>query len=467
MAGEGKKDSKESKVSSKPSDYMRSRHPELFPDTPQLTAPKVDKSLLEYYLETLTSRQQEQVFQEFCRRLVELEICPNIKPQTGPTGGGDSKVDASTYPVSTYLAERCYWGNPNLPSDEAWAFAFSCKKKWHAKAIEDIDKIANLDKEFPKVFFITNQFVRDKNRAALEAELSQKYNFEVHILDRTWIVTRVIEHKREDIAIEILNISIAETQRPQLSPRDIYRQQKFNALLEKFLQPDLYHGNDYALAQDYLQAAKLARGLGKPRHEVDGLFDRARFLAQKYGYKGQTIRCGYHHAWTSFWWFDDPVLFEKIYSEIENYLKGTVDAEDCELFSNLWSLLYGAVREGTIHAERAKINDRLLNIKTELSRLAADETRPNNALHARTISYLLDLTEGFGDISKTEKAFKGLKKCLKQSQGLGTYPAMQFIDNLTTMGDFLGDLPVITLFSMMYVPLPKKGWAKHQRKTPL
>lgn len=260
-------------------------------------------------------------------------------------------------------------------------------------------------------------------------------------MDRTWIVTRVIEHKREDIAVETLNIRIAETQRPQLGPRDIYQQQKLDALLEKFRQPNLYQGNDYALAQDYLHAAKLARGLGKPRYEIDGLFDRARSIAQEVGYTGQIIRCGYHHAWTSFWWFDDFSAFETIYSEIEAYLEGTVDAEDCELFSNLWHLLCGAVRAGTIKAQKAKIDERLSNIRIELRRLVLDCTRPNNALYARTISYILDLTEGFGDISKTEKAFKGLKKCLKQSRGFGTYPAMQFINDLTTAGDFLGDLP--------------------------
>jgi len=49
--------------------------------------------------------EKETEFEEFCRRLVEAEICPNIKPQTGPVGGGDSKVDASTHPISKELAE--------------------------------------------------------------------------------------------------------------------------------------------------------------------------------------------------------------------------------------------------------------------------------------------------------------------------------------------------------------------------
>jgi site-specific recombinase XerC len=38
--------------------------------------------------ETDTSRSQEVKFERFARRLAEREICPNLLPQTGPTGGG-------------------------------------------------------------------------------------------------------------------------------------------------------------------------------------------------------------------------------------------------------------------------------------------------------------------------------------------------------------------------------------------
>ncbi len=426
---------------SKPSEYMRARRPELFSDTPPLMVPLLEKGFLEYQLETLTSRKQELVFEEFCRRLASLEICPNIKPQTGPIGGGDSKVDASTYPVASALAERCYWGSPNPPSDEAWAFAFSCKKRWKGKVIEDADKIANLELKFTKVYFITNQFIRDKVRAETESEMRKKHGFELHILDRSWIINCVIEHKREAIAIETLGIRGVETRKPQLGPKDTSHQQELDSLLKQFGVPEIYHGNDYALAQDYLEAAKLARGLGKSRHEIDGLFVRSRSLAEKYGYNGQIIRCGYHHAWTSFWWFDDPAALEKIYSEIEGYLPGTVDAEDCELFTNLWQLLYGAVKFGEIPVEEAKIAERLRVLRAEINRLANEKDRPNNALYAKTISYLLDVHDCQKDEAIAKRTFAGLKNCLKKSIGLGTYPAMQFINNLRDLGEFLGDLP--------------------------
>src|SRR5216683_1842499 len=94
----------------KPSQLMRAWHPHLFPDTEVVCPTTLPKDFLEYHLETLTARKQEQQLEEFCRRLLEREVCPNLKPQTGPTGGGDSKTDASTYPVAPVLAGRYYWG---------------------------------------------------------------------------------------------------------------------------------------------------------------------------------------------------------------------------------------------------------------------------------------------------------------------------------------------------------------------
>lgn len=148
----------------RPSEYIRARYPKLFSDTPPVGAPVLDKGRLEYHLESLTHRKQEQEFEDFCRRLAELEICPNLKPQTGPTGGGDSQVDASTYPVAQTLTERCWWGTPSTPPAKSWAFAFSCKKKWKDKVKSDMAKIAALERTFETAFFITSQYTRDKDR---------------------------------------------------------------------------------------------------------------------------------------------------------------------------------------------------------------------------------------------------------------------------------------------------------------
>src|SRR5688572_28990136 len=81
---------------STPSEFMRARHPDLFSDSSVTSLPTLPREVFEYHLETLTRRKQEAEFEHFARRLAEKEICPNLLPQSGPVGGGDSKVDSET-----------------------------------------------------------------------------------------------------------------------------------------------------------------------------------------------------------------------------------------------------------------------------------------------------------------------------------------------------------------------------------
>jgi hypothetical protein len=97
--------------SSRPSDFMRARHPELFSDSGDEVEQSITKEVFDYHPELLTSRKEEILFEHLCRRLAEKELCPNLAPQTGPTGGGDSKCDAETYPVSGNIAMRWYEGD--------------------------------------------------------------------------------------------------------------------------------------------------------------------------------------------------------------------------------------------------------------------------------------------------------------------------------------------------------------------
>src|ERR1700733_5606866 len=111
-----------------PRDFLKTRRPEEFSDSAVREHPVLDRSLLEYHLETLTSRSQETQFANFARHLAQREICPNLLPQTGPTGGGDSKVDSETYPVSEDIVLGWHVGVGSAASSERWGFAFSAKK---------------------------------------------------------------------------------------------------------------------------------------------------------------------------------------------------------------------------------------------------------------------------------------------------------------------------------------------------
>ena len=100
-----------------PREMMRDKRPYLFSDSDIDQSHSLPRVNFEYHLETLTARKQEYEFEDFCRKLAEKELCPNLTIQTGPTGGGDSKADAETYPVAPEISERWWIGSPVAGSE--------------------------------------------------------------------------------------------------------------------------------------------------------------------------------------------------------------------------------------------------------------------------------------------------------------------------------------------------------------
>ena len=176
-----------------PREFMRARHPDLFSDTQVDDVSQLPRPVFEYHLDTLTNRKQEYEFEHFCRKLAEKEICPNLRVQTGPTGGGDSKVDTETYPVAEEIAERWWVGSPSAGA-ERWAFAFSAKKRWKSKVAADVDNILSTGRGYKHIYFFTNQFVSDKQRADQEDALSKHAKIPVHIIDRAWTDKEHLKH---------------------------------------------------------------------------------------------------------------------------------------------------------------------------------------------------------------------------------------------------------------------------------
>lgn len=441
---------------------MRRGHPELFSDTAETEEISLGRSDLESYLENLTHRNQESQFAEFARRLAELEVCPNIKPQTGPTGGGDSGVDASTHPVSPYLAERVYFGTPMAPTSELWVFAFSTKKKWKEKAKSDVAKAVAALPDAPKIFFVTSQFARDKDRAALEKKLSMQHGRDVQILDRTWIVNRVFERSHQDLVVRHLGFGSALRTERKLGPRDTHRQSELDALLARLKDSANYLGNDLAMAEDYLSAAMCARALERPRHEIEGLFSRASALASQSGDHSRELAAGYHLAWTLFWWFDDEGAMEKMYTELETLLDRVDNSDDVELLVNLLWLITGAVAEGKISAKQARLSEREDAIRSRLNTIKRDRTRPSNALTAQTVLHLLELMYRSTDETRANAALLDIKNCLERSRGHVGYPAMHYIRDLTKLGKVLDRFPAYSaLFeTMTTIAVEREGEAR-------
>ena len=198
-------------------EQMRERRPHLFSDTVRSSEPALAREVLDFHLETLTKRKQEYQFEHFARALAEKELCPNLRTQTGPTGGGDAKVDSETYAVAPEIAERWFVGEPGTAS-ERWAFAFSTKETWQTKVRSDVESIVATSRGYARIYCITSRYAPDKARAALEDKLAADIGIPVTILDRTWILDRIYANDRLALAVETLGLTATATPVTAIGP---------------------------------------------------------------------------------------------------------------------------------------------------------------------------------------------------------------------------------------------------------
>lgn len=424
-----------------PRDLMRVWHPDLFSDTRIDDVPQLVRPAFEYHLDSLTNRKQEIEFEHFCRKLAEREICPNLRPQTGPTGGGDSKVDSETYPVAEEVAERWWIGTPSA-GKERWAFAFSAKKKWKPKVKDDVQSILSTGRDYKRIYFFTNQFVRDKTRADCEDELKKVAGVPVHIFDRAWIVEKVYEadHQQQETYFAALGIEdVSREKKRRLGPRDTARIEELEKLDQQVADPSRYQGVRYQLVEDCLRSALLARGLERPRMEVEGRFTQADRLAQDLNHNQQRLRIAYNRAWTAFWWYEDYMEFGQFYDVVEQRAEKSDQASDVDLLFNLWILLLPSVAEGDMSPQCAQIDLRSQRLAAIFRTFATDSTRPNRALQARTNLIVMSTTQAYysGKADEVEKGWRELAKVVDKSEGLGAYSVEHLYSLVRELGRFI------------------------------
>ena len=422
-----------------PRDFMRARHPDLFSDTRVADVPRLPKAVFEYHLDSLTSRKQEYEFEYFCRKLAEKTICPNLRPQTGPTGGGDSKVDTETYPVAEEITERWWIGSPSAGS-ERWAFAFSAKKRWKPKIKADVDSILSTGRDYKRIYFFTNQFVSDRERSAQEDMLSKHARIPVHIVDRAWIVEKIYDGGLIELAIATLGIEDARSDKvSQPGPRDVTRLRELEELDRQVADPSRYQGARYQLVEDCLRSAILARGLERPRNELESRFAWADRLAQDLDYRQQRLRIAYKRAWTAYWWYEDFPEFNRFYDEVEQRVEGSIQAGEVELLLNLWLLLVPSVTAGRIYAQDAKIESRRQRLASMLESIVANPTRLNNALQARTGLMLMRITQAChtGQIDQLESVWRDLSQIVDESAVVSAYPLERLSAIVIEMGEHI------------------------------
>lgn len=396
------------------------------------------KEFLSYHLSTMPSRNGETTFEHFARKLAEAEICPNLVPNTGPTGGGDAKADTETYPVGKDVALRWYHGE-QAAANERWAFAISAKKAWTGKVRNDVAGIVGTKRDYRRIYFITNQPARSKTRADIEDKLSEKYGIAVRVLDLNWILEKVFDNRRLSLAVKALGLSEYEKQVPTPGPRDYERARDLQALDDQISDASRYAGTPHLLVEDCLEGALTARGLGKPRMEVDGRFMQARRAAVTAGSKALEFRVVYNWAWTVFFWFDDFLALSSLFGEAMDLVAENEDADLVEKLANLWSLLRMAVAADKVSPELARLDERGKVLRLRLEGIAGIDARPNNALQARSALLFVALVDrrhdnpdlGFDDI------WRSFMKLIEESRGLGSFPFEPVTDALTEFGNFI------------------------------
>lgn len=407
-----------------PSEMMRARRPYLYSDSEFTDAYRLSESELSHHLDTLTNRNQHKDFEVFCRKLSERELCPNLRPQTGPEGGGDGKVDTETYPVDEKISERWYVGDGKSGA-ERWGFAFSAKKTWPDKVRSDVKGMVGTERGYVRIIFITSRSTRQRDRLRVEDELQKEYGVKVTIFDREWIIDRVFSHGHKDLAHEHLRAGEHQPDKIRLGPRDFKRQQALDELEAGLKKLGSTAQEQTQAVSDTFEAARLSRELERPRFETDGRFRRAIDYAKKYGASYQHLRAVYEHAWTAFWWFDDIGTMQDEYEQIETVAFASGLAVHISKVCNLHQLLVGRVLQGHESPEELSFADRSKRLRDKLAELAADKSRPNNALHAETLLVFHRMSEISLTVEREnlDEIWQSLCGIIDRAEGLGEFPA--------------------------------------------
>jgi hypothetical protein len=425
-----------------PSKFMRELRPEYYSDTEERAAYVLSAPILEYHLDSLTSRNQTHDFEIFCRKLCERVICPNLRPQTGPEGGGDSKADTETYPVAAEIAALTYVGNANN-GRERWAFAFSAKRTWADKARNDVKGIVETRRSYDRIICVTSRFTRAKDRTRVEDELSKKYNIPVTIHDRSWIVKEIIENDRADLAFNYLKVGEAVPDGLRLGPADYSRAQQLKDSERTIEDLDAFRGMERQLVTEALLAAKLSRGLERPRVETDGRFARAVRLAEAHGTYRQKLEIQYEQIWTAFWWFDDFGFLASSYDAFEERALQSEHVKNLEFLGNLNQLLVNAIVHGHMTREECRFDERTAKLRQALEAIAQNPDRPNNNLEAQTALLRIRLNEAVmaGDSAAFSDVWRDFATVVERADGLGEFDADRLVCLIEVAGQVAGNDP--------------------------
>ena len=422
-----------------PKEFYKRRRPNKFSDSKPVKKPSLPRPVLESHLITLTKRNEHDLFESFAISLCEVEICPNIKPNTGPAGGGDGKTDAESYPVSKTTALGWYVGHDTAAGNAQLAFAVSAKEAWEQKLKSDLKSIASTGRTFTHVYFITNQYVEASQRKTLEKDLSEKYSIDLHILDLNWIGDKVYNNNRIKLAITKLGIEVETPDIIEEGPIDVVRKKKIHDLDEKIQKAIESSNVNYSTVRNAIDAAVYSREQELPRHEVEGRLERAVRLSDEYGTKNQKFMSRYQKIWTAFWYFEDFQLVKSLYSDAQKHALAAGGIDNLEKLSNLRSNLFAIRQRNKSLIGKKFLEDKTKKLVDELQKIADDSRAPSSSLYAKTIIEEIKLTDNLQEGLKIDESLIALETIISQSEGYAGFPFEPVAQIITELGDVIDD----------------------------
>ncbi|MGN6299436.1 MAG: hypothetical protein ACTHM7_21770 [Ginsengibacter sp.] len=322
-----------------PSQFYRRRRPEYFSDSKIVAKAILPREQLDYEISQISTTQKQDSFENLCRKLAEKLITPNLIPQVGPTGGGDGKTDAETYPVSNFISERWFVSDNKWNENENWAFAMSAKKDWKTKVKSDVKGIIDTNRGYTRIYFFSNQKISSKNKKETQAQIKKDFGIELVILDAEWILEKVYSNNLLNDVIEALNLSRIYIEEKIVGANDSERITKLSDLENKINSIDRTFEVDYQLVEDCLESAITSRMLELPKTEVIGKFNRAKRFANKLNNLQLKVRVHYQLAWTFINWYDDYRGFFTEYLELKKMVSVEPNLNNLELYLNLYNIL--------------------------------------------------------------------------------------------------------------------------------
>lgn len=423
-----------------PKQFLKNRRPEQFSSSEEMVINHLDRVHLETYLSNLNAKSKELAFETFVKEICQKTICPNLIEQTGPVAGGDGKTDTQTFPVSEQNKLLWYVGVNSNANSERWAFAVSTQKSWKPKCKKDVEKIVETNRDYTKVFCITNQLAKADQRSKLEDELSSQYGIQVCILDLSWLLDETYKNKLEYVAIDTLQIPTNFKREVSFSAEDYGKKQRFEKLETQLNKEVNLDEITHEQVDTFLEVADLSKQLEDPALQTQGLYDRAVKIAQRFGTTNQIFQAYYNYARASYYWHEDFATFELNFKSAYETIS---ESSNAILWTDFVTLL--VIKINHRHRDKEQnvctVDDIETNTIVKLNEIIKDKSRPSNALQAEIALTQLQLVQNFGNKDKMEDIFKRIQEVCQQGEHLIGFPFENIYGYIDELDDIFHDYP--------------------------